>query len=205
MIAIIDYGAGNLQSVVKAFRFLGCEIEITDNRDRLMAADAAVLPGVGSFGEAMECLKNSGLARPTADYIAGGKPLLGICLGQHLLFEGSEESPGVAGLGILKGEIVKIPEMGLKVPHMGWNSLKIQKPGGLFEGLQADPYVYFVHSYYLKAADRDVVSATAEYGVELDAAVQCGNVFACQYHPEKSGETGLAMLRNFAALTGGRK
>lgn len=203
MIAVIDYGAGNLQSVVKAFRFIGAEIEITSDAERLKSADAAVLPGVGAFGDSMKCLSQSGLVYPVLDFIQTGKPFLGICLGLQLLFEGSEESPGVSGLGVLKGTIRKIPaETGLKIPHIGWNSLNVQKQGGLFEGLEQNPYVYFVHSYYLKAVQPEVVSATADYGVCIDAAVQQGNLFATQFHPEKSGKTGLQMLKNFVQLIG---
>ena len=201
MIKIIDYGAGNLQSVVKAFRFIGGEIEVTADGDSLMGADAAVLPGVGAFGDAMESLNRSGMKQPVLDFIASGRPFLGICLGMQLLFEGSEETPGVRGLGVFKGEILRIPDApGLKIPHMGWNSLRIQKPGGLFSGLGENPYVYFVHSYYLKARQREIVSSTTEYGVEIDASVQSGNLFGTQFHPEKSGKIGLKMLENFVSL-----
>jgi imidazole glycerol-phosphate synthase subunit HisH len=201
MIAVIDYGAGNLESVVKAFRFLGCDIAVTADPERLKTDSAAVLPGVGAFGDAAGCLQKSGLVGPVLDFIESGKPFLGICLGLHLLFEGSEEAPDVAGLGVLKGKICRIPDApGLKIPHIGWNSLDIPKNDGLFAGLEEHPYVYFVHSYYLKADDRGDVAATAEYGVTIDAAVRRGNLFATQFHPEKSGKTGLQMLRNFAAL-----
>ncbi len=201
MIAVIDYGAGNLQSVVKAFNFIGSDIFITGDKQKLMAADAAVLPGVGSFGDAMNCLKESRLVDPVIDFIKTGKPFLGICLGLQLLFEESEECPDVSGLGVLKGKICKIPaESGLKIPHIGWNSLNLQQDDGLFQGLEPNPYVYFVHSYYLKAQEREIVSSTASYGVTIDASVRKGNVFATQFHPEKSGETGLKMLRNFVSL-----
>lgn len=201
MIAVIDYGAGNLQSVVKAFNFIGSDIFITGDKQKLMAADAAVLPGVGSFGDAMNCLKESHLVDPVIDFIKTGKPFLGICLGLQLLFEESEECPDVPGLGVLKGKICKIPaESGLKIPHIGWNSLNLQQHDGLFQGLEPNPYVYFVHSYYLKAQEREIVSSTTSYGVTIDASVRKGNVFATQFHPEKSGETGLKMLRNFVSL-----
>lgn len=201
MIAIIDYGAGNLQSVVKAFHFIGCDIAIASSKQELMAADAAILPGVGAFGDAMSCLRNSGLVQPVIDFIHTGKPFLGICLGLQLLFEGSEESPDVPGLGILHGTISKIPaDCGLKVPHIGWNSLDMKKHDGLFKGIQPNSYVYFVHSYYLKAKNRDEVAAVTTYGVDIDASVQKGNLFATQFHPEKSGEVGLKMLRNFASM-----
>lgn len=201
MIAVLDYGAGNLLSVEKALRFLGCETAVAADAETLQSASGAVLPGVGAFGDAMACLRSAGLVQPVLDYIRSGKPFLGVCLGLHLLFEESEESPGVKGLGVLKGKIRRIPGApGRKVPHMGWNSLCLADRGGLFSGLPEDSYVYFVHSYYLRTDDRGLVTATADYGVTLDAAVQRGNLFATQFHPEKSGRAGLAMLRNFAVL-----
>lgn len=201
MIAVLDYGAGNLQSVLKALRFLGCEADVISDSARLEEASAAILPGVGAFGDAMACLNRSGLVHPVLDFIHTGKPFLGICLGLQLLFEESEEAPGVPGLGVLKGKIHRIPDApGLKIPHIGWNSLNVQTPSGLFDGLAEHPYVYFVHSYYLKAADRRDVTATAEYGVTIDASVRNGNLFATQFHPEKSGKAGLKMLRNFADM-----
>jgi len=206
MIAIIDYGAGNIRSVEKALLHLGEEVTVTQNADGLLSADAAILPGVGSFGDAMLELRRRGLEQPIRSFIESGKPFLGICLGLQILFESSEESPGVPGLGLLKGKIVRIPAgEGLKIPHMGWNSLIIKKPTGLFESIPDDPYVYFVHSYYLKA-EEDIVSAETRYGVTIHAAVQKNNLMACQFHPEKSGSTGLSLLRNFAEMikkTGG--
>lgn len=203
MIAIIDYGAGNLSSVEKALRHIGCECRITADPGELAAAEAAVLPGVGAFGDAMENLRARGLEGPIRDFIASGKPFLGICLGLQILFESSEESPGVPGLGVLKGKILRLSGRGgLKVPHMGWNSLDLQRSGGLFDGIAGSPYVYFVHSYYLRA-EEDIVTAVSEYGETIHAAVQKGNLFACQFHPEKSGETGLALLRNFAGIVKG--
>ena len=203
VIAVLDYGAGNLQSVVKAFRFLGCEAGVTSDPAGLARADAAVLPGVGAFGEAMRALERSGLVRPVLDFIGSGRPFLGICLGLQMLFEGSGEAPGVPGLGVLRGRVRRIPEApGLKIPHIGWNSLDLADRGGLFAGLEEHPYVYFVHSYYLRAADHGVVTATADYGVTVDAAVQSGNLFATQFHPEKSGRAGLRMLSNFADAIG---
>lgn len=199
-VALIDYGAGNLQSVEKALRHIGLETTVTADPAALLAADAAVLPGVGAFGDAMAQLRARGLEEPIRAFVQSGKAFLGICLGLQILFERSEESPGVAGLGLLKGEILRLPGgPDRKVPHMGWNSLEIRQPGGLFQGMEREPYVYFVHSYYLRARE-DVVTATAEYGVTIHAAVQRGNLLACQFHPEKSGETGLRMLRNFAAM-----
>ncbi|MBQ2667229.1 MAG: imidazole glycerol phosphate synthase subunit HisH [Clostridia bacterium] len=200
MIAIIDYGAGNIRSVEKALQHIGCAVTVTKDPAELLSADAAVLPGVGAFGDAMAELRARGLEEPIRKFIASGKPFLGICLGLQILFESSEESPGVAGLGLLKGKIVRIPAVeGLKIPHMGWNSLSVRKEGGLFTGVAGEPYVYFVHSYYLQAAE-DIVSATAEYGVTIHAAVQKNNVMACQFHPEKSGAVGLELLQNFAAM-----
>lgn len=206
MTVIIDYGAGNLSSVEKALRHIGCDCEITGDPEKLKNADAAVLPGVGAFGDAMENLRARGLEGPIKDYVNQGKPFLGICLGLQILFESSEESPGVRGLGLLKGKILRLPGTGpdgarLKVPHMGWNSLRIEKPGGLFSGVTGEPYLYFVHSYYLRA-EEDIVTASAEYGAVIHAAVRKGNLFACQFHPEKSGGTGLLLLRNFARLAG---
>ena len=203
MTAIIDYGAGNLQSVEKALRHIGCGCFVTADPAALLASKAAVLPGVGAFGDAMKSLRARGLEEPIRAFIASGKPFLGICLGLQLLFESSEESPGVAGLGLLKGKILRLPaESGLKIPHIGWNSLTIRKPGGLFAGVEGEPYVYFVHSYYLQA-EEDVVAATAEYGAAIHAAVQKDNLLACQFHPEKSGEVGLKLLRNFKAMAEG--
>lgn len=204
MIAVIDYGAGNLQSVLKALRFIGCEAQVINDRETLLKAGGAILPGVGSFGDAMDCLNRSGLREAIDEYVAAGKPFLGICLGLQLLFEESEESPGVKGLGLLPGKIVRIPnKTGLKIPHMGWNSLALQRRDGLFRKIEGEPYVYFVHSYYLRADRREDVSAIASYGVELDVAVQHQNLYATQFHPEKSGNVGLKMLKNFAAMTKG--
>ena len=201
MITVIDYDAGNLKSVEKALQSLGEDVLVTRDRQELLSADKVILPGVGNFGDAMEKLEGFGLVNVIQDVIRQGKPFLGICLGLQLLFERSEEAPGVKGLGILKGEILRIPDGdGLKVPHIGWNSLKLQNQGRLFVGLEEEPYVYFVHSYYLKAADTQIVKAVTEYGVPIDASVEQGNVYACQFHPEKSSRTGLAILKNFAEL-----
>lgn len=195
MISIIDYGAGNLKSVQKAIAHLGAQSVVTSDADAILSADGVILPGVGSFGDAMEAM----LARGLVDVVkqaAETKPFLGICLGMQLLFERSEESPGVEGLGILPGECLRIPERGLKVPHIGWNDLSVLKDG-LFKNLPERPFVYFVHSYYVKAKDPSVVSARAEYACTIDAAVERDNLFAMQYHPEKSGRAGLLMLDNF--------
>lgn len=201
MIAIIDYDAGNIGSVEKALTRLGQEVVITRERERILMADKVILPGVGAFGHAMDNLKSFGLCNVIQSIAQKGTPFLGICLGLQLLFEGSEEAPGVPGLGILKGEVLKIPERkGLKIPHTGWNSLRLKNNGRLFQGLGALPYVYFVHSYYLKAEEDSIVRAAADYGVEIHASVEYKNIFACQFHPEKSGDTGLHILKNFVEL-----
>ena len=201
MIAIIDYDAGNLKSVEKAFEYLGEQTVITRDRDTILNADRVVLPGVGSFGDAMEKLHSYGLVEVVKEAAASGRPFLGICLGLQLLFESSEESPGVAGLGICKGKILRIPDQeGLKVPHMGWNSLKYDHPGRLYAGIPEDSYVYFVHSYYLEADDPEIVKASTEYAVHIHASIEQGNVFACQFHPEKSSDVGLTILKNFVQL-----
>ena len=196
MIAIIDYDAGNIKSVEKAMQLLGQEVIITRDRETIMNADKVILPGVGAFGDAMSKLRQYGLDEVIRDVTAKGTPFLGICLGLQLLFERSDETPGVEGLGILKGEILRIPDKeGLKIPHMGWNSLKFQNNGRLFKGIPEDSYVYFVHSYYLKAADEGIVTATTEYSTHIHASVEQGNVFACQFHPEKSSDIGILANR----------
>lgn len=200
-LVIIDYDAGNLRSVQKAFAFLGQEAKITRDKDTILQADGVVLPGVGSFGDAMEKLHCYGLVEIIREYIASGKPFLGICLGQQLLFEESDETKGVKGLAILPGIIRRIPDTpGLKIPHIGWNSLKIKPQAKLFQGLSDEPYVYFVHSYYLDAANQEDVAATTEYGTVIHASVEHENVFACQFHPEKSGDVGMAILKNFISM-----
>ena len=204
MIAIIDYGAGNIQSVSKALAHIGCEAFITRDKDKILKADGAVLPGVGSFGDTMDTMTEYGIKDTVIEYAKSGKPFLGICLGLQLLFPKSEESPEAEGLGIFDGSIKKIPSgEGLKIPHIGWNSLDIKKKDGLFKGIGKNPYVYFVHSYFLNASDKSIVSAQTEYGVTIDAAVEQRNVYATQFHPEKSGETGLKILRNFADIVNG--
>ena len=201
MVAIIDYDAGNIRSVEKAVRYLGKEVTVTSDPDKILAADRVILPGVGAFGDAMKRLHAMGLVEVIRQVAERGTPFLGICLGLQLLFEKSEESPGVAGLGLLQGEILRLPELpGLKVPHIGWNSLKYPNPGRLFRGIPDDSCVYFVHSYYLKAQDEGIVTATTEYGTLVHASVESGNLFACQFHPEKSSETGLTILENFLSI-----
>ena len=201
MIGIIDYDAGNIRSVEKALAALHEEAVLSRDPKTLLAADKLILPGVGAFGDAMDNLKKYGLDEVIHEAVDRQIPLLGICLGLQLLFDRSEESPGVEGLGILKGEIVRFPEQpGLKIPHMGWNSLKFQNNGRLFKGIPEDSYVYFVHSYYLKAADEGIVTATTEYSTHIHASVEQGNVFACQFHPEKSSDIGIQILKNFVEL-----
>ncbi|MEI3138239.1 MAG: imidazole glycerol phosphate synthase subunit HisH [Lachnospiraceae bacterium] len=201
MIGIIDYDAGNLKSVEKALHYLGKEVIVTRDPEQLRQVDKVILPGVGAFGDAMAKLKEYHLDTLIHEIADSGKPFLGICLGLQLLFEESEESPGVEGLGILKGKIKRIPdENGLKVPHIGWNSLHLEHNGRLFQNIPENSYVYFVHSYYLEAQDPEIVKASTEYGVHIHASVEKGNVFACQFHPEKSSETGLQILKNFAEI-----
>lgn len=196
MIAIIDYDAGNVKSVEKALQALNQEVVITNDKATLLAADKVILPGVGAFGDAMEKLQAYGLVEVIQELVEKKKPFLGICLGLQLMFEESEESPGVKGLGLLKGKIVRFPQSELKVPQIGWNSLEFPKESVLFNGINSGEYVYFVHSYYLKAVE-DIVIATTEYGVTVHAAVEKDNIFACQFHPEKSSGVGLHILKNF--------
>ncbi len=198
MVAIIDYDAGNIKSVEKAVNALGYEVAVTRDKDLIRKASHVILPGVGAFGDAMEKLHSYGLTEIIKEVTATDTPFLGICLGLQLLFEESEESPGIAGLGILKGKIKLIPQgEDIKVPHIGWNSLKYLNPGRLFAGIPENSYVYFVHSYYLQAYDPEIVTASTEYGTLIHASVEKGNVFACQFHPEKSSEVGMKILDNF--------
>ena len=201
MIAMIDYDAGNIKSVEKALQKLRADVVITKDPQVILSADKVILPGVGAFGDAMNNLKKYGLDEVIHRVVEKGTPFLGICLGLQLLFERSDESPEAVGLGILKGEILRIPEAeGLKIPHMGWNSLHLQNNGRLFQGLKENDYVYFVHSYYLKAEDESIVKATTNYSVNIHASVEKDNVFACQFHPEKSSDVGLQILKNFVEL-----
>lgn len=202
MIAIIDYDAGNIKSVEKALQYLGEETVITRDAQTILNADGVILPGVGAFGDAMEKLHSYGLVSVIKECVEKKIPFLGVCLGLQLMFESSEESPGVEGLSLLKGKIVRIPsDGGLKVPHIGWNSLKFPNEGRLFKGLSEDTYVYFVHSFYLQAQDEEIVKATTDYGTLIHASVEKDNLFACQFHPEKSSEAGMQILRNFIEVT----
>ncbi len=201
MVAIIDYDAGNIKSVEKALISLGESAVITRDRETILNADKVILPGVGAFGDAMEKIRGYGLEAIIKEVIAKKTPFLGICLGLQLLFESSEESPNVTGLGILKGKIIKIPDdRGLKVPQIGWNSIRFPNSGKLYKGIAEHSYVYFVHSYYLQAQEPEIVVASTEYAVNIHASVEKENVFACQFHPEKSSDVGLHILKNFIEL-----
>lgn len=201
MIAILDYDAGNIKSVEKALAYLGQDAKITRDRDEIMAGTHVILPGVGNFGDAMGKLKLYGLDKVIYEVVEKGIPFLGICLGLQLLYEKSDESPAVEGLGLLKGSINRIPDCsGLKIPHMGWNSLDVKPGAALFAGVEDNPYVYFVHSYYLRADHAEEVAATTEYSTLIHASVEKDNIYACQFHPEKSGSVGLQILKNFIEL-----
>lgn len=206
MIAIIDYDAGNLKSVEKALALLGQPSVITRDRGEILRADKVILPGVGAFGDAMSQLKKYELDKVVHEVADKKTPLLGICLGLQLFFEGSDESEGVEGLGLLKGSVVRFSDTyGLKIPHIGWNSLELMNDGRLFKGIPNGSYVYFVHSYYLKAADEQIVKATTTYGDLVHASVEQDSIFACQFHPEKSSSVGLSILKNFSELEGGEE
>ena len=200
-VSVIDYDAGNIRSVEKALAYLGQEVEVTRDRDRILSADRVILPGVGAFSDAMGKIRSYGLEPVIKEVVRQGTPFLGICLGLQLLFEESDETPGVAGLGLLEGRIRRIPDgEGLKIPHMGWNSLDVREGASLFRGIEGHPYVYFVHSYYLAAEHEEDVAASTFYSTKIHASVEHGNIFACQFHPEKSGEVGLKILDNFIHL-----
>ena len=201
MVAVIDYDAGNIKSVEKAMVALGEDVVVTGREEDILSADHVILPGVGAFGDAMDKLHRYRLVEVIKEVADSGTPFLGICLGLQLLFESSEESEGATGLGILPGKIVRLPEdQGLKIPHIGWNSLRYPNRGRLFEGIPEQSYVYFVHSYYLQADDQEIVTATTEYAAHIHASVERQNVFACQFHPEKSSDVGMKILRNFLAV-----
>ncbi|CVI69157.1 imidazole glycerol phosphate synthase subunit HisH [Eubacterium sp. An3] len=200
-VAIIDYDAGNIKSVEKALEYLGQKVKITRDQKEILSADRVILPGVGAFGDAMGKIRSYGLESVIQDAVRQGTPFLGICLGLQLLFEDSDETPGVKGLGLLPGGIRRIPDgEGLKIPHMGWNSLDIREGATLFKGIEGHPYVYFVHSYYLSAKHEEDVAAATFYSTKIHASVEHENIFACQFHPEKSGEVGLKILDNFIHL-----
>ena len=206
MIAIIDYDAGNLKSVEKALTLLGQSGVVTRDRGEILRADKVILPGVGAFGDAMNQLKKYELDKVIHEVAEKGTPLLGICLGLQLFFEGSEESAGVEGLGLLKGSVVRFSDAhGLKIPHIGWNSLELMNDGRLFKNVPNASYVYFVHYYYLKDPDEHNVKATTTYGDLVHASVEQDNIFACQFHPEKSSSVGLSILKNFAELDNGEE
>ncbi len=201
MIAIVDYDAGNIKSVEKALQFLGQEPVVTRDKETLLQAEKVIVPGVGAFGDAMGKMHQYGLVEVLREIAAKGTPLLGICLGLQLFFESSEETPGVEGLGLLPGKIVRIPDKeGFKIPHMGWNSIQINPVSRLLKGIEEGAYVYFVHSYYLQAENEADVAATTDYVVNIHAAAEHENIFATQFHPEKSGEIGLRILKNFIEL-----
>lgn len=201
MVAVIDYDAGNIKSVEKALLYLGQDVKVTRDKNVILSADRVILPGVGAFGDAMGKLRSYGLEEVIKEVVSQGTPFLGICLGLQLLFEDSDETPGVKGLGLLPGSIRRIPDKeGLKIPHMGWNSLDIREGASLFQGIEGHPYVYFVHSYYLSAKREEDVAATTFYSTKIHVSVEHDNIFACQFHPEKSSEVGLKILDNFIHL-----
>ncbi len=203
MVAVIDYGAGNLMSVKNALDYIGAESEITADSEKIKSASHVILPGVGSFGDAMASMNAKGLTDTVKDAALSGKPFLGICLGLQLLFKSSEESEGVSGLGVLPGKIISIPQnLGLKVPHIGWNSVSVKQKDGIFKDIPNESYFYFVHSFYLDGADDRDVAGVTKYGVNIQCAVQKNNLCATQFHPEKSGKIGLKLLENFLNLEG---
>ena len=198
MIGLIDYGMGNLLSVSKAFEAVGAEVLLSSDISELEKADAVVLPGVGNFGDGMKHLSESGLDKFVLSTIESGKPFMGICLGMQLLMEESEEAPGVKGLSVFKGKVPHFPDMGMKIPHMGWNDVTITDSArARFEGVPDNSYFYFVHSYYVAPEDSSIVACKCDYGIEFTAAISKDNIFATQFHPEKSQECGLNLLKNF--------
>ena len=203
MIAIIDYGAGNLRSVQKAFEYIGADAIVTSDKKEILTADRVVLPGVGAFGDCVSALRKDGLDECIYKITDKGTPFLGICLGLQMLFEASEETPKATGLGIFKGKNVRIPDSpGLKIPHMGWNSVTFPKESPLFDGIEENSFVYFVHSYYMQPEDESIISAVCEYSANLPVALSSNNIHATQFHPEKSGKTGLKILENFIKIGG---
>ncbi len=205
MIALVDYGMGNLRSVEKALTKVGGRVEVVSDAAGVARADAVVLPGVGALGDCMRNLASSGLTNAVKNFAASGRPFLGVCLGLQALFESGAESPGWPGLGLLRGTVPRFELNGLKVPHMGWNQLKIRRPDcPLLAGVPDGSYVYFVHSYYCRPAEESVVCATTEYGIEFCSMAWKDNVMATQFHPEKSQAVGLRMLENFVNLIGSK-
>ncbi|MCS7187837.1 MAG: imidazole glycerol phosphate synthase subunit HisH [Armatimonadota bacterium] len=201
MVTVIDYGVGNLRSVTKALEFIGCQVTLTSDPDKVSQASKLVLPGVGAFGAGMANLRQLGLVEAICDAVRRGVPLLGICLGLQLLFDESEEMGSHEGLKLVRGKVVRFPERGdICVPHMGWNALRINKPEPLFKGVPDGAMVYFVHSYFPVPDDTSVVAATTEHGVEFVSAISIDNIFGTQFHPEKSSKIGLQILRNFVEL-----
>lgn len=204
MISIVDYGMGNLRSVSKAFETQGFKVSVTSSPNDITEASGLVLPGVGAFGECMANLGRLGLIEPIKDYINSGRPFLGICLGFQILFEQSEESPGVSGLGLFKGRVVRFPDFGekrIKVPQMGWNTINFDSGSSVLNNIPEGTWFYFVHSYYVDPEKNGLNIITSKYGIEFAAAVEKENIFACQFHPEKSGRYGLVLVKNFAELT----
>ena len=202
MVAVVDYDAGNVKSVEKALDKLGAEHVLTSDPEVIKNADSCILPGVGNFGDCMDKLRSAGLDKAVKDFAASGKCFLGICVGLQLLFDESEESPGVSGLGILKGKVKKFTSTDeLKVPQIGWNNVFNVK-GRLFEGIDENTYFYFVHSFYLDAADKNIVTSNTSYGTDYDSSIESGNVFATQFHPEKSSDAGLKVVTNFLKIAG---
>ncbi|MBO4609931.1 MAG: imidazole glycerol phosphate synthase subunit HisH [Lachnospiraceae bacterium] len=202
MVAVVDYDAGNVKSVEKALEKLGAEHVLTSDPEVIRNADSCILPGVGNFGDCMDKLRSRGLDSAIRDFAASGKCFLGICVGLQLLFDESEESPGVPGLGILSGKVKRFTSSDeLKVPQIGWNDVTSVK-GRLFEGIDDGTFFYFVHSYFLDAADKNIVTSKTSYGIDYDSSIESGNVFATQFHPEKSSDAGLKVLTNFLKIAG---
>jgi len=202
VIAVVDYGMGNLRSVEKGLQKVGCKTLVTRNPDDILESRGVVLPGVGAFKDCMRNLEKYGLVDCLHRFIESGRPYLGICLGLEVLFTESEEFGAQKGLNLIKGRVTRFPPLkGLKVPHMGWNTIKKRKESPLFSSIKDESYFYFVHSYYVIPEDKDVIATTTEYGVEFTSSVWKENIFACQFHPEKSQKLGLEILKKFGELS----
>lgn len=199
MIGIVDFGLGNLRSLHKALEHLGAACELTGDPARLAAAERLILPGDGHFGDTMRELRERGLDTMLTDFAASGRPLLGICIGMQIMMESSEEAPGVAGLGLFEGTVRRFQSETLKIPHMGWNTVRQAAPSPLFAEIREDEYFYFIHSYHVAPSDAAVIAGETEYAARFPAIIARGNVFATQFHPEKSARPGLRMLENFVA------